>query len=160
MKFSIGVFCLSVFVLASCKKSSDSALQSTYQSNTESYSFYCQSVSKKDGMEIDQKAEVIVNKKNVNILYEFETNISDVGKHTGGKLINAQVNTIFDFNRISAEYIYVATSPSTVKVSSMDKSYDENIGLLIVSINQGTLSVKEDSKDQEILNVENCAFQR
>ena len=160
MKKSVGVFCLVIFSMFSCKKSSDSGLQSTYQSNDETYAFSCQSVSTKDQMEISEKAEVIVNKKSVNVLYEFETDITGVGKHSGSKLIDAQINTVFDFNRISAEYVYVATAPSTVKVSSMDKTYDENIGLLIVSINEGTLEIREDAKDQETIKVDNCTNQK
>jgi hypothetical protein len=145
--------------LLGCKELTTSGVQSTQPSSEEYFSFSCSVETKKEKANIREKAQMIVNKESINILYDFETVYEEAGKHYGSEVIDAQINQVFDFNRMSKEYVNVATNPSVMKVATMDKNYDQNLGLLIVTLENGKLLVREDAKNETILELENCSYQ-
>lgn len=161
--FNLAAFIGLVALTFSCGASNSS---SDENSNTNSVdlsgtSFICDQSSDSEKMVIDESALVTVNGKNVSVAYNYVIRSKVEGEKTiyGSEIIDTKVNEVFDFNRVSDEYIFVLTTSATMNIVHNMLPSKKEYSSLLVEVREGTFLMK-DSEDKKVLQVENCVLRK
>jgi hypothetical protein len=145
------------FASTQCKPnaSETSQVNSKLSENVE---ISCRDSVEENGMKVDSTADIMISGEKISIKKQFSTLIENAGYHRGSEVIETTINSVFDFNRVSKERVYVVTNPSKNKITTQDKVYEKNIGLLMVSYDLEKLVVREDETQKEIISMTDCTI--